>query len=216
MSSGQDRCPDTAGSFQSPIIIVITCVSTLHVCIETITTCAMEMSTLTTNIIQEQFISEQPELNNNNICANNTSTSKFISTSTEESSNIGKELNSATISECVPVEPAPFDAPDESDTNSLLLPPLIEMPTDPNRGNEMLQNLPKDTSISFPDVSAQTLDENQEVKMVLPDAADPASLLNPNSASLPTDPLRTPPRPMIEDRTTVTGMLVNFLMFFYN
>lgn len=181
----------------------------------------MEMSTLTTNLIQEQFMSEhqhQHELNNNNneiLCANDTS-AKLITTSANVVvyGDDSKTSNPEPSSDPVVTDPAPVPVdsvplgdpvPVETDTNSLLLPPLIEMPSDPNQGNEMLQNLPKDTSISFPDVSAQTLDENQEVKMVLPDAADPTSLLNPNATSLLTDPLRTPPRPMIEDRTTVTG-----------
>ena len=184
----------------------------------------MEMSTLTTNSINEQFMSTVTELNNNNnICANGSDTTSTCSSS--QGSKIASS-NGSTAGENETTNPNHSDAdspahvvqtilsqPDPSpepvlpteEPDSLLLPPLIEMPSDPNQGNEMLQNLPKDTSISFPDVSAQTLDENQDVKMVLPEFTDPTSLLNPNAASLTTDPLRTPPRPMIEDRTTVTG-----------
>lgn len=162
--------------------------------------------------ISSSSLMKEPELNNNSICANDEDTcNKNIITATVVVENLieqqGRKEEEAgelvSVSDPVPVEPTIDEI--VPDTNSLLLPPLIEMPSDPNQGNEMLQNLPKDTSISFPDVSAQTLDENQDVKMALPDATDPTSLLNPNSSSLLTDPLRTPPRPMIEDRTTVTG-----------
>lgn len=91
---------------------------------------------------------------------------------------------------------APFANPPAPPAPQLILPALIET-TDPS-GESAIPTIPKKGEqqlLSFPNVSSVQEDEVVQIN----------ESTNPNTISVPTEVLRTPPRPLIEDKAAATG-----------
>lgn len=95
---------------------------------------------------------------------------------------------------------------------TVILPVLIKSQA-VDTGNEMLQELPTEQNpsipISFPQVMGDGfgIEESSEVTEPKPEPSNPNTSQGLLAA---TDPLRTPPRTLIADRTELTGMTTNY------